>query len=120
MKIIGNEYFKNYYKNMKKTTTLSILTVLLFCCLFFSMTFKKTSSNSTWRCDALKYTYQIKVHTRGQVQLPISICEQIENARKATERTEIEYSKYITIVVFSSQEIQQLDTTLQEIKYESK
>ncbi len=68
-------------------------------------------------CPELKGTYQIVLPYRMKVQLPITICNDIEQARKSSERAEIIYSDYLKIRIFSTQEIPTL-SNVQEIVYE--
>lgn len=101
-------------------TKLSIIRIFLFSfiCLFglSSMSFK-SENDTPWKCEDLKFTYQILVKGRYQVQLPTTICSDITKARKTNERVIITYSEYVSIEVFSEEETQVLDSTQKEIKY---
>ncbi len=75
------------------------------------------TEDQSWRCEDLKYTYQILVSGRYQVQLPITICDDIERGRKDHERVILKYSDYVSIEIFSKDEIEVLNTTTKEIKH---
>lgn len=98
---------------MKTTITKPILGMVL---LMFPLS-GKSQQEVISVCPELKGTYQIVLPYRMQVNLPVTICEQIEQARKTNERTEIIYSDFLKIRVFSQQEISSL-TNVQEIVYE--
>jgi hypothetical protein len=97
-----------------------ILTVLLLPLLFLFSSFRTVTkpNEHAWICENLKHTYQIILHERGQVQLPNTICDQLQSARKQSERVTIVYSPYVSIVVFSYDEIANLNTNSLEIVYD--
>lgn len=98
-----------------------LLTPAMLLLLWLSTSFVSSPSQSfenQWFCEELKYTYQIQMHTRGLPQLPATVCDDIRQARKASERAFIKYTDAVTVVVFSEQEIQQLNTTTKEVVYE--
>lgn len=80
----------------------------------FSQT--QPSAESGEICPELSGTYQIVLPYRMLVQLPVTICDQIESVRKDNERVEIAYSEYLKIIVFSRNELNNL-TNVQEIVY---
>ncbi len=98
--------------------------VLFFVCFTFlsqSKSYSQTENEEYhWICEDLKYTYQIVLHQRAQIGLPITICDEIIATRKQSERTKIEFSDYITIIVFSKDEIENLSVNTKEITYEAK
>jgi hypothetical protein len=83
-------------------------------CNIFSQTAPSVEDNVI--CPDLAGTYQIVLPYRMLVQLPVTICDQIEAARKDNERAEIVYSEYLKIIVFSRNELNQL-SNVQEIVY---
>ncbi len=83
-------------------------------CNIFSQTSPSVEGDLV--CPDLAGTYQIVLPYRMLVQLPVTICYLIEAARKDNERTEIVYSEYLKIIVFSRNELNQL-SNVQEIVY---
>lgn len=95
------------------------LSVCIFA-LCSSFVSSKQSEDEQWICEQSKYTYQIVLNERAKVGLRISICDEIEAARQQSTRAVIQYSDYVKIVVFSRDEIANLNVNTKEIVYEAK
>jgi hypothetical protein len=93
---------------------------ILFSLLFYLFTsFNKRGQDKPWICEQSKFTYQLVLHQRGNVQLPTTICETLEKERKQSERVYYKYSDYLTIVIFSVEEMKNPNTQLPEITYDA-
>lgn len=92
--------------------------ILVLSALLLLFSFKQTVKIEQWHCDELKYTYQIVVKGRYKVSFPQSFCEDITQNRLTDKPNIIKYSDFVSVRVFSKQEIEVLDTTLNEIVYE--
>src|SRR6218665_956190 len=88
----------------------------LFATFLFSSFLVK--DDSSWMCENAKYTYQIVMKGRGYPNLPITLCDEILRKRKKCDRVIIKYSDYVSIEIFSQDEIATLNTNLREVRYE--
>lgn len=92
------------------------LSIFTLCSSFVS---NEQSEDDQWICEQAKYTYQIVLKERAKVGLRISICDEIEAARQQSKRAVIQYSDYVKIIVFSRDEIANLNVNTKEIVYEA-
>lgn len=90
----------------------------LFCSVGTAFSQVPNTSENNWTCEELKNSYQIILKERSIVNLPIDICDKIESIREDDRRTEIVYSPYLRIIIFSRKEIES-NITIKEIDYEN-
>lgn len=90
---------------------------LAFASFYFLSSFF-VKENSDWMCNDLKYSYQIIMKGRSFPNLPITICDEIQEKRKQSQRVIIKYSDYVSIEIFSKDEITNLNTNTKEVRYE--
>ena len=104
----------------RKIYRLSIVWVVLSQIISSQSVFAQAQSmpENLWVCEQLKNTYQIVLTQRAMVNLPIDICDKIENAREDNKRAVIQYSPYLKIIVFSRKELSTMSTQ-NEISYEN-
>jgi hypothetical protein len=100
--------------------------ILLFLCIAFKFNAQVSNSKSSKSspeeriklCQEMENTYQVIVsNPRLKVVLTSDVCEVVKRERKKSETILYKYDTYITLKIYSEEELKKIKTPLEKIIY---